>query len=298
MSLPDLKHIRIDTVSSFYKFHTTVDVLRLDLIDPVISGNKWFKLREYLHEAISTGKKTILTYGGAFSNHIIATAAAANAFGLKSIGIIRGERAGDISHTLKEAVAYGMQLEFVSREDYKNKMLPASISVSHNAQDLYVINEGGYGAKGVEGAAQIAKLTDVSTYTHIIAAVGTGTMLAGLVEAVDEAEIIGVSVFKNNLSLQAEIESLLPSSKRKNFKLLHDYHFGGYAKYNSELVSFMNEWFEVTAIASDFVYTGKLFYAVNDLIQKNYFPQHSKLLLIQSGGLQGNRSLPKGTLIF
>jgi 1-aminocyclopropane-1-carboxylate deaminase len=298
MSLPDLKHIRIDAVSSFYKFHTTVDVLRLDLIDPVISGNKWFKLREYLHEAISTGKKTILTYGGAFSNHIIATAAAANAFGLKSIGIIRGERPADISHTLKEAVAYGMQLEFVSREDYKNKMLPRSISDLHNPQDLYVINEGGYGRKGVEGAAQIGKLIDLSIYTHIIAAVGTGTTLAGLVEAVDEAEIIGVSVFKNNLSLQAEIESLLPSSKRKNFKLLHDYHFGGYAKYNSELVSFMNEWFEVTAIASDFVYTGKLFYAVNDLIQKKYFPQHSKLLVIHSGGLQGNRSLPKGTLIF
>jgi 1-aminocyclopropane-1-carboxylate deaminase len=297
MSLPDLKHIRVDPVSSFYKFHTTV--MRLDLVDPVISGNKWFKLSKYLEEVASAGKKIILTYGGAFSNHIVATAAAANAYGFKSIGIIRGEKPLQISGTLNEALAYGMQLEFISREDYKRKILPASISAQHEVNNIYVINEGGYGTKGVDGATQILNLIDASDYTHILAAVGTGTTLAGLVEASrNEQEVIGISVFKNNLSLHEEIEALLSPPKKKSFKLAHDYHFGGYAKYNSDLINFMNALFRQTGIPSDFVYTAKLFYAVNDLIQKNYFPQHSKLLLIHSGGLQGNHSLPKGTLIF
>src|SRR4029079_19442246 len=133
----------------------------------------------------------------------------------------------------------------------------------------------------------------------ILAAVGTGTTLAGLIEASDSHQkIIGIPVLKNAFSLQKEIETLIAKENRERFTLLHDYHFGGYANYSKALISFMNEWFESTAIPSDFVYPGKLFFAVNELVQKNYFPDNSKILVVHSGGLQGNRSLPKGTLIF
>lgn len=289
----NLQNCRVDTVDAFLKFHTTVDVLRLDLIHPSISGNKWFKLKEYLKEAKELNKRSLLTFGGAFSNHIVATAAAAKKFGFDSIGIIRGERPAKISGTLNEAVNFGMKLYFVSREDYKKKIIPSDVSL----QDAYVINEGGYGKMGAEGAKEILNQVDLSNYDYILAAVGTGTTLAGLIEACSPAKnIIGISVMKNNFSLQQEVENLL--SGRREFHLFHDYHFGGYAKYNQELIDFMNEWHRATHIPSDFVYTGKLFFAVNDLIRKNYFSPGSKLLVIHSGGLQGNRSLPKGTLIF
>lgn len=299
--MKDLIHFeksRIDPLSSLYKFHTTVDVLRLDLLHPVISGNKWFKLKEYLNDVQLQSKKTILTFGGAFSNHIVATAAAAKLNGLKSIGIIRGEQPINLSDTLKDAMSFGMELFFISRNDYKNKTIPNEV-LNLYKNDLYVINEGGYGTKGMQGSATILSEVNASTYTHIIAAVGTGTTLAGLTSAAQpHQKIIGISALKNNLSLQNEIEALLPTQKHQQFHLLHNYHFGGYAKYNEALIQFMNEWYDETKIPSDFVYTGKLFFALNDFIHKNYFPANSKILVIHSGGLQGNRSLPKGTLIF
>jgi 1-aminocyclopropane-1-carboxylate deaminase len=293
------ENIRLDPVQFLSKFHTTVDVLRLDLIHPVISGNKWFKLKEYIQEAKSHDKKILLSFGGAFSNHIVATAAAAKMNGLKSIGIIRGEKPAVLSHTLLEAMNFGMELHFVSREDYKKRIIPATAFTINGENDLYLINEGGYGTNGMKGAKNIVTQIDSSAYTHIIAAVGTGTTLAGLTEAANSNQkIIGISVFKNNFSLQEAIEKLVSKENQQKFTLVHDYHFGGYAKYSQGLTDFMNQWYRLTAIPSDFVYTGKLFFAVNDMIEKKYFPANSKLLVIHSGGLQGNQSLPKGTLIF
>ncbi|HWI92604.1 MAG TPA: pyridoxal-phosphate dependent enzyme [Flavisolibacter sp.] len=293
------ENIRVDQVLFLQKFHTTVDVLRLDLIHPVISGNKWFKLKEYLREAKSLNKKIILTYGGAYSNHIVATAAAAKQSNFKSIGIIRGEKPTTLSHTLKDAMNFGMEVFFLSREDYKRKIIPPEVYKYCDSEELYVINEGGYGVKGVEGAKAILKLMDLSAYTHILDVVGTGTTIAGIVEASGEHQtVIGISSMKNNFSLQQETEKFISEEKRSRFSLIHDYHFGGYAKYTQELIDFMNEWYRQTGIPSDFVYTGKLFFAAHDLLKKNYFPAGSKLLLMHSGGLQGNLSLPKGTLIF
>lgn len=293
------ENCRIDQVIPLSKFHTTVDVLRLDLIHPVVSGNKWFKLNDYLRDAIGLNRKTIATFGGAYSNHIVATAAAADASGLKSIGIIRGEKPTAFSNTLTDAIEFGMKLYFVSREDYRNRTVPHELLKDFNTDEIYFINEGGYGQKGVEGAKEILQLTDSSKYTHIIAAVGTGTTLAALVQAAQPRQnITGISVMKNNFSLRQEINNLLPQSNKDQFTLIHDYPFGGYAKHTADLIQFMNQWYHLTGIPSDFVYTGKLFFAVNDLIQKHYFPSESKLLIIHSGGLQGNRSLPKGTLIF
>jgi 1-aminocyclopropane-1-carboxylate deaminase len=292
-------NIRVDPVHFLSKFHTTVGVLRLDLVHPVISGNKWFKLKEYFKEATILDKKIIVTFGGAYSNHIVATAATAQQTGVKSIGIIRGEKPNPLSHALLDASSYGMDLYFISREYYKRKLIPPEVLEQYNKNDIYLINEGGYGMPGALGAKEILSQVDSSSYSHIIDSVGTGTTLAGLIEAArEDQKIIGISSMKNNYTLQNEIEQLLTSQNKKNFILFHDYSFGGYAKFSKPLIDFMNKWFRLTGIPSDFVYTGKLFFAVNDLLEKNYFPPDSKLLIIHSGGLQGNQSLPKGTLIF
>jgi 1-aminocyclopropane-1-carboxylate deaminase len=275
----------------------SASVLRLDMVHPVVSGNKWYKLKEYLKEAKEQGKTTIVTFGGAFSNHIVATAAACDLFGFKSVGIIRGERPIILSGTLQDAINYGMHLIFLSREEYKSKSIPEELFNEHPSDQLYFINEGGYGSLGMLGAASILNEIYTYEYTHFLAAVGTGTTLAGLLQASqNDQQVIGISVMKNNLSLDGAVERLAPN--RQNFRILHDYHFGGYAKRTPELLDFMNQWYHLTGIPSDFVYTGKLFFAFNKLISGNFFPPDSNILLIHSGGLQGNRSLPAGSLVF
>ncbi len=292
-------NIRIDPVHFLSKFHTTVDVLRLDLIHPVISGNKWFKLKEYLAEARLQDKKILLTFGGAYSNHIVATAAIAALNGLKSIGIIRGEKPAILSHTLQNAINYGMEVYFVSRENYRNRIVPKHVFNQYSENDTYIIDEGGYGEQGVRGAKEILKQVDTSSYSHIIDAVGTGTTISGLIQSSNPDQCItGISIFKNNYALQGAIEKFLSAEDKARMVLIHDYHFGGYAKYTKQLINFMNEWYNLTGIPSDFVYTAKLFFAVKDLLEKNYFPHKAKILIIHSGGLQGNQSLPNGTLIF
>jgi 1-aminocyclopropane-1-carboxylate deaminase len=296
MKFPDFKKIRIDRIKNLYQlYEIEVDVLRLDLIHPHISGNKWFKLQEYLREAQQLNKTTIATFGGAFSNHIIATAAACKLAGLNAIGIIRGEKAKDLSYTLQQAQDFGMQLYFISREAYKNKELPAELIDN----DLLLIGEGGYGFQGCIGAGSILNHFSQENYDFIACAVGTGTTLAGIVNASPlHHKVIGISVLKNAVSLQQEINCLLPEGLQDQFELNHQFHCGGYAKFNLELIEFMNWWHQQTGIPTDFVYTGKLFYAIHQLITSHYFQKGSRLLLIHSGGLQGNISLPKDTLIF
>jgi 1-aminocyclopropane-1-carboxylate deaminase len=289
--------VRVDRVS-INKIHT-IDVLRTDLVHPVVSGNKWFKLKAYLNDAQLKNKNCLLTFGGAFSNHIIATATTAQFSGFKSIGIIRGEADNGLSHTLKNAEAYGMKLFFISREAYRQKTIPARVFEEYNEDDIYLVNEGGYGSLGAKGAAGILETCDCYAYDHILAACGTGTMLAGLVLASSPSQTItGISVLKNNFSLQDSINALLPAEKNNKFQLLHDFHLGGYAKYNSELIKFMNAWYEKSGIPTDFVYTAKLFYGVNNMIENNFFKPADKILVVHSGGLQGNLSLPNQTLIF
>jgi len=289
---------RIDSLDAYSNSGISMDVLRLDLVHPVVSGNKWYKLLVYLAEA-KEQQKIILTFGGAFSNHIVATAAITKTMGLKCIGIIRGEEAPVMSHTLLQAKQYGMDLFFVSREAYKQKIIPDLVYARYSAGDLYVIPEGGYGLKGALGATGILMQTAARKYTHILSAVGTGTTLAGLITGSTAAEnIIGVSVLKNNHSLKQEIEALLPAGSNHRFKILHQYHFGGYAKYNAELTRFMNTFYKQTGTPTDFVYTAKAFYAATDLLQTGHFAANDNILLVHTGGLQGNLSLPKGTLIF
>ncbi len=290
-----LNDISTEDISTLFNKNVSVSVLRLDRLHPVISGNKWFKLRYYLEEAERSGKQHILTFGGAWSNHIAATAEACRLLGLSSTGIIRGEEPALFSPTLLRAAEAGMRLIFLSRAAYRSRDLPAEFL----SPSYYHIPEGGYGRLGAQGAATIIDQCH-EEYTHYCCAVGTGTMMAGLINALPGKQVIGISVLKNNADLEPAIEAMLLENDQSiaEWTLLHDYHAGGYAKYNTGLLAFMNDWYTRTGIPSDFIYTAKLFYAFTDLLERNYFPNGSRILLIHSGGLQGNASLAKGTLIF
>jgi len=296
MQAINTENITIDKVSMplLTEKKVSVDVFRLDKIHPLISGNKWFKLRYYIEEAKQENKKTILTFGGAWSNHILATAAVCKINQLNSIGIIRGEEAENLSATLSQAKELGMQLFFISRKDYQQKKIPSEL----NDTNYYQIAEGGFGKQGAAGATTILDHCRIEDYTHICCAAGTGTMAAGLLRKISKIQkVIAISVLKNYLEMEDSIKKIIDEPV-KNLIVNHDYHFGGYAKNKPALLEFMNEFYNQTSIPTDFVYTGKLCYAIFDIIKKNYFPEGSNLLLIHSGGLQGNASLSKRTLIF
>ena len=294
----DLGSVTVDALhlNELEEKNIFADVLRLDKIHPVISGNKWFKLKYYLEEAKKNNSKQILTFGGAYSNHIAAAACVAKAIGIKSTGIIRGEQSSTLSHTLLHAKSYGMQLEFISRDDYK-KRNEASFHamLSERFSGAMIIPEGGAGANGIKGSAEIRSLFNSDAYSHILCAAGTGTMFSGLAkDAGSNQKTIGICVLKGMHSEYGE----LIGRNNSHHVINHDYHFGGYAKKTDTLIRFMNAFYEQTHLPTDFVYTGKLFYAAIDLIKKNYFHPSSRLLLIHSGGLQGNASLKPETLIF
>lgn len=292
MNIIDEDLLTTETVPFLSQNGVDVKVLRLDQIHTVISGNKWFKLKFHLQKAVEGHYKAIVTFGGAFSNHLVATAAACAALSIPCNGIVRGEEPPVYSHTLLKAREYGMQLHFMSRADYQTKKIPTAFL----SNDYYVIPEGGYGHTGASGAATIRY--DKIAFDYVLCAVGTGTMMAGLINSkADHVRVQGFSVLKNHAFLENEVQTLL-SNKDQPVDINHDYHFGGYAKKKPPLIDFMNELFFATNIPTDFVYTAKLFYGVYDLIQKSYFQSGSRLLLVHSGGLQGNLSLRKGTLIF
>jgi 1-aminocyclopropane-1-carboxylate deaminase len=296
--LINIQNIHIQSVKSLSDQGIQTDILRLDLIHPVISGNKWFKLKYYLDEAIAANASKLASFGGAYSNHIVAMALAGKQSGIPTIGFIRGDDNTSVSPTLEEAVSYGMKLQFINRTDYRDKK---QIQDTYHQSGWYWIPEGGYGLLGAKGAADILHVLDTSSYSHIICAVGTGTMMAGLIiGAKPSQEIIGISVLKNHFSITKEIEQLIDLSPEKKpaFQCLHGYDWGGYAKHTPDLLSFMQQFWLAEKIPSDFVYIAKMIYAAHDLIQKNFFPAGSRLLLIHSGGLQGNRSLAPDILPF
>jgi len=291
MQIPDLGKITTDEIHTplLQNKKVELDVLRLDKIHPVISGNKWFKLKYHLDNYNAANYKGILTFGGAWSNHIVATACACHLQKIKSIGIIRGEKPAQFSAMLIEAIKYGMDLKFISRESYGQKESKEFlVTITNDFPDYYVIPEGGAGKEGEKGASEILQHANGKKYTHIVCAVGTGTMFNGILSSVAaNQQVLGIVVLKGW------------KEKDENAgKLFYNYHFGGYAKYDSTLIDFMNEFYTFTNIPTDFVYTGKLAYAISDLIKKDQLAPDSKILMIHSGGLQGNTSLQKGSLIF
>ncbi len=287
-----------------------VDLLRLDLLHPVVSGNKFYKLRYYIELALAKRVSTVASFGGPYSNHIVALAYTAKEVGLKSIGYIRTNADEPMTPSLKDAKAYGMELVYLGRTDFQSNK-DAILNSSETNTDVYFIDEGGYGTIGAKGAATILTEHNTTHYDNIICAVGTGTMLAGIINAAEiHQKIIGVTVLKNEGSIENEINALLvekndPNNDSINYKknnqpytLLHQFHQGGYAKTNPTMIAFMNKFWDTEKIPTDIVYTSKLLFGVTQLLQENYFEKDASILIIHSGGLQGNRSLPEGTLKF
>jgi 1-aminocyclopropane-1-carboxylate deaminase len=267
-------------------------IKREDQIHPLVSGNKFRKLKYNLKEALDQKKTTLLTFGGAFSNHILATAIAGKSTGFKTIGIIRGDELGvDLektlasNSTLRNASKHGMQFDFISRETYRNK---TSIEFTEILQkkygDFYYIPEGGTNSLAVKGCEEILTKED-SQFDYICSCVGTGGTISGIINnAKDHQKVLGFTVLKGDF---LENEILKYAKKQENWELNNDYHFGGYGKYSDELIHFINRFKSQTDIPLDPIYTGKMMFGVLDMINKKKFPNGSKILIIHSGGLQG-----------
>jgi 1-aminocyclopropane-1-carboxylate deaminase len=271
-------------------------MLRLDLIHPEIQGNKWFKLKFNLQAAEEAGKKRILTFGGAYSNHIAAVAAACKLRQLHGTAIIRGERPPVLSHTLRRAEENGLELQFISREYYRNKLHRDWEAMF---PEHYIIPEGGHNALGVKGCEEILSLGTTRSFTHILCAVGTGTTLAGLINAAQPGQQVwGISALKGALSLQNEVTQLLNADAEAEWQLLHDFHEGGYGKITPAVIDFMNLFFTETGIPLDGVYTGKTVLAFKKLLKQGLITEGSSVLCIHTGGLQGNLSLQEGVLCY
>lgn len=261
-----------------------VFVKRDDLIHPYISGNKWRKLKYILSEAAAKNQKHLVTFGGAYSNHLLATACAAAKFGFSSTGIVRGEELSN--PTLLLGQLFGMKLIFTDRESYRYKQ---ELFEKYFKQDpnAFFIDEGGAGQAAVRGSSElIDELTD--SFDHIFCAAGTGTTAAGILKGIEKNQLPTrmnvIPVLKGADFLKEDISNFSGSS---NFEFFQDYHFGGYAKTTPELIEFIKSFTRSTGILIDPVYTGKMFYSLFDLISKDEFPPGSRILAIHTGGSLG-----------
>jgi 1-aminocyclopropane-1-carboxylate deaminase len=300
---PHLNNISLDLWDHpvFRQNDIQVEVLRLDKIHPDISGNKWFKLKYYLKRAVESNKQTVISFGGAYSNHLLALAAAARMNGLFSIAYVRGEEPVKLSHTMLAAKEYGMKFRFLSRMDYNQKKRSVTINATDDIEpDTLFIPEGGAGPDGIRGAEEILSDLSLTRFSHICCAAGTGITLAGLINSTKPHQIkIGVSVLKGTRDFEPmNISWVKNRSALENVRMIHADHFGGYAKNNQVLIDFMNRTYAESGIPTDFVYTGKLFYSISRMAAEKAFPPGSRLLIIHTGGLQGNLSLDSGLLQF
>jgi 1-aminocyclopropane-1-carboxylate deaminase/D-cysteine desulfhydrase-like pyridoxal-dependent ACC family enzyme len=283
----------------FKEKQVRVSVLRLDNIHPLVSGNKLFKLHYFLEEAAASSHKTILTFGGAFSNHLAATAFACRALHLKSIGIVRGEKPRQLSHTLQQCLQDGMQLQFINRQEYAEKDDPAFLNgLAATYGQCILVPEGGFHPQGAKGAALIMDLIKDNSYTHICTATGTATTLAGILMAAQPGQIVmSFPVLKGITDNKMRIKQLT-AGDFENLAILNNYHFGGYAKKTEPLIKFINQCWLQYALPLDFVYTAKMFFGVIDNIKNDTFTKGSNILCLHTGGLQGNKSLPLNKLLF
>ncbi|MEZ5016526.1 MAG: pyridoxal-phosphate dependent enzyme [Flavipsychrobacter sp.] len=281
---------RIQALSKSWAPTVSIDMLRLDEVHQVISGNKWYKLKENIKAALSAGNVGLITFGGAYSNHLIATAAAANAYNIRSIGIVRGLHAAEnLTTTLKSCIAYGMELLFVSREEYARKEEELYLSqLSAKYPNYMIVPEGGANHYGRLGVTALAKLVS-DEYDHICVSVGTGTTMAGVINGVGEkTKVYGYAPMKGGLYLKESMTSWVDNA---NWQLFDDWHFGGFGKHNQELVDFMNEFYVINDIPLDMVYTAKMMYGVKKQVENVVFPSGAKVLAIHTGGLQGNSNI-------
>ena len=257
------------------------------LIHPFISGNKYRKLKYNISAAKKLKNKTLLTFGGAFSNHIAATAYAGKESNFKTIGVIRGEELEskiESNPTLKFAQSCGMEFLFVTREDYRSKSSLEFIEILRvRFGDFYLMPEGGTNNLAVKGCEEILAKED-DQFDYICCCVGTGGTISGLINsAKSHQKIIGFPALKGDF-LKEDIRKF---AKNENWELITDYHFGGYGKIKPELITFINTFKSQHNIPLDPIYTGKMMFGIFDLIEKGFFPKDSKILIIHTGGLQG-----------
>lgn len=262
-------------------------IKREDQLHPYISGNKFRKLKYNLAQAKKEKKETLLTFGGAFSNHILAVASAGKEYGFKTIGIIRGEELIDKiedNPTLKKAQGFGMVFDFVNREIYRDKTdLKFIQQLREQFGHFYLIPEGGTNDLAVKGCEEILIASD-ETFDFICCAVGTGGTISGIINCSKSSQqVLGFPALKGDFLTQ-DIRKFVTNT---NWELISDYHFGGYAKVSEELIVFINDFYQTYKILLDPIYTGKMMFGILDLISKNYFPKNSKILVIHTGGLQG-----------
>lgn len=267
-------------------------IKREDELHPFISGNKYRKLKYNLIEAFNQKKETLLTFGGAYSNHIAAVAAAGNQFNFKTIGVIRGDELADNieevlleNPTLKFASEHGMKFRFVSRSDYRTKNTTQFIEkLQQKYGDFYLVPEGGTNDLAVKGSEEILNEND-NQFDFIGVAIGTGGTISGIINASkSHQKVIGFPALKGDF-LKDEIAKFVGHQKR--WSINNNYHFGGYAKISEELITFINKFKSENNIPLDPVYTGKMMFGIVDLIKKDYFSKGTKILAIHTGGLQG-----------
>lgn len=273
-------------------------VKRDDLIHPQFGGNKWRKLKYNLEYAREKQFDTLLTFGGAWSNHIYATAAAGKYFGFSTVGLIRGEEHKPLNTTLSFAKDCGMQLHYINRAEYRQKAEAAyQNKIKQQFGNVYILPEGGSNSLALRGCAETVK--EISNeiekpFDFICCASGTGATLAGLISAINPGQIaIGFSALKGGEFLNHEVETFLQrektNSSTKNWRIETGFHFGGYAKINDALIQFMSEFQLQHGFALDAVYTGKMFYGLFELIKAKRFKPGTSIIAIHSGGLQGNK---------
>jgi len=269
--------------------NTTVKlyIRREDLIHPFVSGNKFRKLKYNLIEAKKQNHNTLLTFGGAYSNHIAAVAFAGKENGFKTIGVIRGdELSSKISQnpTLKFCQDNGMEFVFVSREQYRLKNTEDFLcNLKNDFDDFYLVPEGGTNDFAVKGCEEILSNED-ERFDYICCAIGTGGTISGIINSsTSRQKVLGFPSLKGDF-IKKDIRKF---AKKENWDIISDYHFGGYGKVSEELIEFINDFYKKYSIPLDPIYTGKMVFGVIDLITKNYFPEDSKILLIHTGGIQG-----------
>jgi 1-aminocyclopropane-1-carboxylate deaminase len=263
-------------------------VKRDDLIHKEISGNKWRKLKHNLAEAHEQGKKTFLSFGGAYSNHIYALAVAGKKFGFHTIGIIRGKDSSEDNPTLSFARSCGMELHFIDREEYRNKNgLDFLEKLKKDFHYPYIIPEGGANIKGAMGCAEIISEINIP-FDYICCPCGTGATLAGLIAGLQgRSKALGFSVLKGGDFLNGEVKNLLTEEAKtySNWSINTDYHFGGYAKFNDALLNFIADLEQKHQILYEPIYTGKMMYGIYDLAKKGFFKKGERVIALHTGGL-------------
>ncbi len=271
-------------------------ILRADLSHSALSGNKYYKLKYNLLAAKKQQYSTLLTFGGAYSNHLYATAAAGKLYGFQTIGIVRGEKHEPLNATLRFATDCGMKIVYMDREKYRQKTATSVINeLKEHLGEFYLIPEGGSNELAVLGCQELGAIIKSYSPDYVGLAVGTGGTMAGIIKASDKnCQIIGFSSLKGGTFLENEIEKFLDAATiYPKWLINNDFHFGGYAKSNQELFNFINDFEQTYRIPLEPIYTGKMMYGFFELIKKGFFSPHTHLLAVHTGGLQGKQSLFK-----